>query len=608
MGYSLALLANFLGLILSIWLGVYIVTRGRNSRIAWSSGLTLWFLAVVFANVLLFMLASPAPVSQPDWLRVIFPIWPQGSDAKITGWTLGWAVGLGILFWYQTTVLIIPGKMVAWRRWSLYAAYLLGILALLLELFAPSLFEVERTDPLFVDTQRFSSVYPAYALFLILCSGLAVFNLSEAKLLSTSIIVKKQLNMLIVASLIVGLATILSIIGALPGLSVAVFWISSLLVVAVGFFGFGVIRYSALLEQRILRRDIIYSGVATGLVVLLYLSVGIWLSATYSIPNSIIVFLIPLVILSHSLIEEVRRVLESLIYDRRTRVLRSNLRNLSKLAVDQADLSTLLSRSLEAICYPVRATYGVILVFDGENACPTGSYRWHDNKQPLFRKDYEADDVMDIDLGGFPEPFLETTLLIPLYASREQIGALLLGRPENGIRYSREDLLLLQDSTDRVTKLIIKNRRINEYLDQFVQLPLQQNTPNVDLIPNAWVEDALQNYCDHAYLGDSPLANLKQVRVLLNGPSLTHLDLGKAVCQVVSAAVEKLRPGSAIPSTPIPREWYPYLILHDAYFDGLPNRDIISKLYISEGTFHRTRRSAIRSVTRVLSELETAIN
>jgi hypothetical protein len=608
MGYSLALLANFIGLILSVWLGIYIVTRGRSSRIVWSSGLTLWFLAVVFANVLLFMLTSPAPVSQPVWLRLIFPIWPQGSDAKITGWTLGWAVGLGILFWYQTTVLIIPGKMVAWRRWSLYAAYLLGILSLLLELFAPYLFEVERTDPLLVDTQRISSVYPAYALFLILCSGLAVFNLREAKLHSTSIIVKKQLNMLIYASLIVGLATILSIIGALPGLSVAVFWISSLLVVAVGFFGFGVIRYSALLEQRILRRDIIYSGIATSLVVLLYLGMFVWLMVTYNVPQSIVVFLIPLVILSHSLMEEVRQVLERLIYDRRTRVLRSSLRDLSKLAVEQADLSTLLTRSLEAICYPVRATYGVILVFDGENACPIGSYRWHDNKQPLFRKDYEADDVMDIDLGSFPEPFLETTLLIPLYASREQIGAFLLGRPENGVRYSSEDLLLLQDSTDRVTRLIIKNRRINEYLDQFVQQPLQPNSPNVDLIPNAWVEDALQNYCDHSYLGDSPLANLKQVRVLLNGPSLTHLDLGKAVCQVVTTAVEKLRPDSASPPRPIPREWYPYLILRDAYFEGVPNRDIISNLYISDGTFHRTRRSAIRSVTRVLSELETAFN
>ena len=109
-----------------------------------------------------------------------------------------------------------------------------------------------------------------------------------------------------------------------------------------------------------------------------------------------------------------------------------------------------------------------------------------------------------------------------------------------------------------------------------------------------------------AYLGDSPLANLKQVGDLLNVKPLTHIDRGKAVYQVVSAAVEKLRPESALPTDPVPRSWYPYLILHDAYFEGLPNRDILLKLYISEATFHRTRRSAIGSVARVLREIEAS--
>jgi hypothetical protein len=281
---------------------------------------------------------------------------------------------------------------------------------------------------------------------------------------------------------------------------------------------------------------------------------------------------------------------------------------LSKLAVEQADLGAVLSRPLETICYSVLATYGVILVFDQDNACVTGSIRWHDGKLQFQRKDFEADDAKHLKPGSLPEPFLETTLLVPLYASQDQIGALLLGRPENGIHYSREDVRFLEGSVDRLTELILKNRRINEYLDQVVQLPLQHTSPNVDLIPTAWVEDALQNICDYAYLGDSPLVKLKQVAVLQKGPAVTHLDLGKAVHQVLSAAVERLRPETALPSEPIPREWFPYFILHDAYFNGLPNRDITLKLYISEGTFHRTRRSALKSVTRVLSEIESAQN
>jgi hypothetical protein len=38
------------------------------------------------------------------------------------------------------------------------------------------------------------------------------------------------------------------------------------------------------------------------------------------------------------------------------------------------------------------------------------------------------------------------------------------------------------------------------------------------------------------------------------------------------------------------------------------NREIMSRLYISEGTFNRTRRAAIRSVARMLEEMEAALN
>jgi hypothetical protein len=48
------------------------------------------------------------------------------------------------------------------------------------------------------------------------------------------------------------------------------------------------------------------------------------------------------------------------------------------------------------------------------------------------------------------------------------------------------------------------------------------------------------------------------------------------------------------------------VVLHDAYWDRVSNHDIMSKLYISEGTFHRTRRAAVRSVARALLEKRSA--
>jgi DNA-directed RNA polymerase specialized sigma24 family protein len=50
------------------------------------------------------------------------------------------------------------------------------------------------------------------------------------------------------------------------------------------------------------------------------------------------------------------------------------------------------------------------------------------------------------------------------------------------------------------------------------------------------------------------------------------------------------------------------MILNLAYLEDCPNRDIMSQLYISEGTFNRTRRSGIRSVTRMLQEMEATLS
>jgi len=100
------------------------------------------------------------------------------------------------------------------------------------------------------------------------------------------------------------------------------------------------------------------------------------------------------------------------------------------------------------------------------------------------------------------------------------------------------------------------------------------------------------------------LAELRIIQRELSGDKKTHIERGKVIHAVMLDALDKLRPGPEVPSEPVPREWHPYVILHAAYVEGVQNRDIMSKLYISEGTFNRTRRSAIRSLARVLAEME----
>jgi hypothetical protein len=42
--------------------------------------------------------------------------------------------------------------------------------------------------------------------------------------------------------------------------------------------------------------------------------------------------------------------------------------------------------------------------------------------------------------------------------------------------------------------------------------------------------------------------------------------------------------------------------------EEVSNREIMMRLYISEGTFNRTRRSAVRALARALGEMEAAIS
>jgi hypothetical protein len=165
----------------------------------------------------------------------------------------------------------------------------------------------------------------------------------------------------------------------------------------------------------------------------------------------------------------------------------------------------------------------------------------------------------------------------------------------------------LLDVSEQISTTIQQVRQENQLLEQAaqtIQIPqIGSPKPNEKLsVQN--LEDALRNIYDFAYLGDCDLAEIKLVKSRLPDQGSTHIDRGKVVFKLIEDAVIRLKPEKEFANDIPSREWYPYLILHYAYFEDKLNREIMSMLYISEGTFNRTRRSAIRSVARVLSELE----
>jgi hypothetical protein len=157
--------------------------------------------------------------------------------------------------------------------------------------------------------------------------------------------------------------------------------------------------------------------------------------------------------------------------------------------------------------------------------------------------------------------------------------------------------------TDQIAEALFIHSKNVERLNKVKQIvdatPTAKNS-----VPAELVDFALRNIFNYAYLADSPLAEMDIVRQKLAGEKKTHVERGKAVQAVILEALEKLRPSLEVPHDPVTRDWYPYVILHDAYVEEIQNRDIMNRLYISEGTFNRTRRTAINSLAQTLAEME----
>ncbi len=259
------------------------------------------------------------------------------------------------------------------------------------------------------------------------------------------------------------------------------------------------------------------------------------------------------------------------------------------------------------ICKSVHATYGVLLTHENAAIKNIADYRFQVQSIHLTQEAFKSDDLVHVNPGTLPAPFEEAVLLIPLYQEIEQFEVLVLGRPENGLRFAEEDIEQIINPVDMIAEAVLYNRLRTRQIARATELARVKSPGGEGLIPVEVMENALRNLYDYASLANSPLADLVLVQSRLAHRSVTHLERGKAVYEVTLDAIHKLSPGSEMPRDLPAREWYPYLILKDAYIDGIPNRDIMMKLYISEGTFNRTRRAAIRSVARALGEMETPL-
>jgi hypothetical protein len=139
---------------------------------------------------------------------------------------------------------------------------------------------------------------------------------------------------------------------------------------------------------------------------------------------------------------------------------------------------------------------------------------------------------------------------------------------------------------------------VRETVDQILrERSAESNISASDTELRVVVEGALRHLNDLPALSEHPL--LPE----LGMSSGTPLERAARLRHELESAIERLRPPGARPSpgTSVLGGWLHYLVLREAYVDGRPNKQIMQRYALSEGTFHRARRRAIDALASDLS-------
>jgi hypothetical protein len=594
-------MVELLGLGLAVWLGLTLVSAAPQRGLAWLAAALLWALGAVFTlNVL--QLAAPFPPDRawlPNealrWLAIPLPLawlWlmadlvgpaEQMPLRRLRRAALGLTVVLVVLAplgepWRH----IVGGRLIAWG-WLYFPLYLVVLLGAGL----PAAWLAARSARASADPWRRASRGALAAATLVMLLAAAVraagFWLHwPAPPLAT------DLSVLVAA---VGLATALVFADVADGRT----------------------SLAAMLYRL---------AHATG-ITLVYVAMGAAAVVGLGLPWVVLIPVVLAVVTTHWLSGASQSLFEAAFYRAPVQRLRADLRALAETLEGQQDLATQLRPALARGAGQAGAHQALLAVAAPGADTATVLAAW----------------PVSLEGARLPPGLLATRgpaelsgngslsgrgWVVPLAGAE---GAALVAVALPGHGFDDRSGALLAELADDVAVLVAAWRAqverqtaiatlVADYQAASTALHAQAQAlvgepagPEAGALANHardWVEDALRHLHDVAYLGRHPLADLAVVAAALAsvpGP-VTHLERGQAVRQLLEALINRLRPVGPLPAEPYPAEWRLYAVLHTAYVEGQPNREIMARLYIGEGTFHRARRQALDAVAAALEEVE----
>jgi hypothetical protein len=627
----ITIVVNLAALTVCLWLGLYLVTRSFHSRTAWLAAITVWSVASWFLR------------------NVLQSSLPMQEELRWIGW-IGQGVKFAPILWFHLSWWLREeageqGPVLRYgSRLALSIGYALAFFQILLsELYAGVQPVTEGGVARFADMW----VTPSFSLFLgllVLFPLVAGINFYLLRVRTRSRLLRRQYHNLFLATCVAYVGGLYTGFGAYLQLPLPTVPADAILGASIVLIGYTVAEYNALLEARPMARDARYSIVGIGLVTLIYLLVVLFLRRQGEVSFFAAIMILVAAVITHALYDGGRTMLDRLFYRGAFRQLRAGLRRLAVEAGSGETLPQQLALVLATLRHTLEVPHGFIAVRHADNfvVAAASDVAWREQLIP--HQALAATEVIEpVQLSGVKlkdANLPQLALLVPLYAGQEQIGALVLGSRGDHTVFQPEDLDYLDTLANQLAVMIqlaqhqeaqasALDQTVNGFLqrERKLQQQLQEILANrIEAPPEPGglsepevvplVEDALRHLRDFDYLGENPLARWQITSRQLAGRAapdgqavITHVEQGKALHQVLMQAVHQLRPAENEPSKnePPSREWYAYVILHDSYVLGELNRDIMSRLYIGEGTYNRTRRRALRSVAKILLDMERAI-
>ena len=574
--FQATLLVDLIAMTVCLWMAFYLFARGFPSKVTMRGVILLLSLSAFFFGA----------------YNNIFT-----QIAGTAAWRATFLI-IGIGAWYEITLQLLPAEhRKSLLPWAV-GIYTLGLVTIVLLLSTRTAFIGEQGNMLYVARMGVGLPYILYGVFEIAaCFGLFQNLLSHGKIGITS-----QGKFFLFSSFFPAAGVVYGII-ALAISPLPRIYQDLLIFSGVFLMGISVARHQTLVERRTILQDFPVTSLTVILLALAYAVIALRLGLNLQLVGLLVAF----VVLTHALYDLVREVLERLRIQNES-ALRKQLRQLESETRTNRTLRLRLQEGLDLLCNTLNAPNGFIAIKQGEEFVVTASRHSVENERRISSSKVAYEDISNLQNEEFPG----ISYFAPSFDGQTQIAVVGIGKPNNKLDYSQGDLELLSEVADQIGT-IVSLSNVQPQLDQII-IQSEINSSEASLVAEEMlgametnpdqeftkaVEDGLRHLSDYIKLGQSPLAEKLGVQ------AESHIERGRELQKIIVTSIELLRPAEKRPPEPLPRVWYNHAVLHDAYVEGVPNREIMARLYISEGTFNRTRRNAIRGLARLLMEKRT---